>query len=185
MHHPGRGPGIAVAATLIGALTVLACSSGPTASTPGTPGARTPGPTVVGLDQLSLEPALETADPGPVGTPGELPPIGPPEGVPPPPPEVTVEYSGPADDLAGFVAAYREAFMVPELSDEAIGTAGARLCTYLQRQATPDGSVDRDRAVTEAEINEPGYPREAWLQAFEIATSHYCGEFSLAPGTEG
>ena len=185
MHHRSPRRGSALLATLVGALTFAACSSGPTASTPGTDGAGTPGPTIVGLDQLSLRPAVETAEPDLEEAPLGTPPGGPPEGVAPPPPEVAVEYAGPADDLPGFVAAYREAFMVPELTDEAIGTAGARLCTYLGRHATPNGSVDLGRAVTEADINEPGYPREVWQEAFRIATAHYCDEFSFAPGTEG
>lgn len=177
----------------LAAVVLVACSGGlaPSPSAAG-PSAGTAAPTVPPLDQLSLTPALVTAEPDVAGPPLETPPAGPPEGIPPPPegappppPEVTVEYTGPADDLAGFVAAYRQTFAITELSDEVIATAGARLCTYLQRQATPNGSVDLGRAMTEADINEPGYPREVWQLAFELATAHYCGEFSFAPGTEG
>lgn len=197
MRHRGPRGGIFMAGTLAGAMAIVGCGTGlgPT-SIPGTPGAATPGtgtgsaaPTLVPLDQLSLTPAIETPDPALVRTPDQTPPpappAGPPEGVPPPPPEVTLDYTGPADDLAGFIAAYRQAFGIPEAPDEAIAGAGARLCTYLQRQATANGSVDLGRVITEADINEPGYPREVWQQAFEIATAHYCGEFSFAPGTEG
>lgn len=186
MQSSGPARRIAASWVLMTALVVVACSMGPAAtSISGTPGASPPAPTVPGLDQLSLPPAEATAEPAAISSPVGSPPAGPPEGVPPPPPEVTLEYTGPADDLAGFVAAYRAAFEITDASDEAIGGAGARLCTYLQRQATPNGSVDLSRVVTEADINEPGYPREVWEHAFQIAMSHYCGGFSFAPGTEG
>lgn len=183
----GRRRGRGAWAMAVGVLAVAACGAGQT--TP--PGSAPPesAPPVVGLDQLSFRPVLATADAGlpeaPPQTPPPAPPVGPPEGVPPPPPELTLDYAGPPDDLGGFVAAYRAAFGLTEGPDEAVESAGSRLCAYLQRQATPNGSVDLERAVTEADINEPGYPREVWQQAFEIATAHFCGEFSFAPGTEG
>lgn len=127
---------------------------------------------------MSLNPAVETSTPEPVGTPGELPPVGPPSGVPPPP-DVSTSYSGVADDLAAFIAAYRAAFEVAALSDQQVADAGARLCAYLQGQADDSGVVDAERALADAEINEPGYPREVWVLAFEIASTSYCGAFTF------
>jgi hypothetical protein len=147
-------------------------------------------PTVLRVDQLSLPPAADTPPPVPVADAGEIPLDGPPEGIPPPPadgvappppPEVIVEYDGEPLDLAGFIAEYRDEFGPLDVSDADIATAGARLCTYLQRHAAPDGSVDIERAMTEADINEPGYQRLSWLVAFRVAVTHYCGGFSYSP----
>jgi hypothetical protein len=131
------------------------------------------------VPSVSLVPAVETSTPGPVETPGEVPLVGPPSGVPLPPPGVTPDYQQAADDLAAFVDAYRQAFQVPELPEEAIAAAGARVCTYLQRHADTSGRVDIAGALTEAEINQPGFPREVWLTAFEAAIANYCREFSF------
>lgn len=173
MHRMRPSRLLAVPTAWVVALVVVACQAGSPA---------TPAPTAIVLPSLSLLPASETSTPEPAATPGEVPPIGPPSNVPPPP-EVAVEYAGPPDDLTAFVTAYRSAFQVPELSDQQIADAGARLCTYLQRHATPNGAVDVDRALAEAEIHEPGYPRDAWQRAFQLASADYCGEFSFA--TEG
>ena len=169
--RPSR-PVLAGIAALI-AVSVIACDAGTRSS---------PGATSIALPSVSLNPATETSTPEPAGTPGDAPPVGPPSNVPSPP-GLTVDYSGPPDDLPAFVAAYRSAFQVPELTEEQIAGAGARLCTYLQRHATANGSVDLARALIEAEINEPGYPREVWELAFELANASYCTEFSVP--TEG
>ena len=134
---------------------------------------------------VSLIPAAETSTPAPVETPGELPPVGPPSGVPLPPPGVTPDYQQAADDLAAFVAAYRQAFQVPELPEEAIAAAGARVCGYLQRHADASGLVTIANALTEAEINQPGFPREVWLAAFEAAKASYCREFTFDSEGQG
>lgn len=89
----------------------------------------------------------------------------------PPPPEP--DYVLGADDMAAFVDAYRAAYPDVELDDATIEAAGAQLCTYLMRQ------VDAEDALTEADHNEPGRAREDWMDAFELATAHYCGEFAV------
>ncbi len=175
-------------AALLAVAVAVACDAGvrPSATSPEGPSAA---PTVLPVDQLSLPPAAETPAPAPVADPGELPLEGPPDGIPPPPvdgsapppPEVTVEYAGAPRDLAGFIAEYRDEFGPIDASDDVIATAGARLCTYLQRHATTDGSVDIERAMNEADINEPGYLRLTWLVAFRVAVTHYCGGFSYSP----
>ena len=154
---------------MVVALAAAACDTGRINS---------PAPTSISVPSVSLIPATETSTPQPFGTAGEVPPIGPPSGVPPPP-EAIAAYSEPADDLPAFVAAYRTAFQVPELSDQQIADAGARLCTYLQGQADDSGIVDAGRALADAEINEPGYPREVWLVGFELASTNYCREFTF------
>jgi hypothetical protein len=151
------------------AMTVMACATTSSSSL---------APTAIMVPTMSLIPAVETSTPEPAGTPGELPPVGPPSGVPPPP-DVSTGYSGPADDLVAFVAAYRAAFQVTELSDQQIQEAGARLCAYLQGQADDNGVVDAERALADAEINEPGYPRDEWVLAFGIASTSYCGAFTF------
>lgn len=151
------------------ALTIAACATGSPSS---------PAPTGLTLPSMSLNPAVETSTPEPVGTPGELPPVGPPSGVPPPP-DASTSYSGSPDDLTAFVSAYRAAFQVTELTDQQIADAGARLCSYLQGQADESGVVDAQRALADAEINEPGYPRDVWVMAFDIASASYCGAFTF------
>ena len=138
----------------------------------------TAGPSVPSVVELSLPPAAQIAPPPSVGPPAELPPFAPPCGPPPPPPAVIVDYTNEARDLAGFVAAYRETFGVPNLDAAPIDEAGARLCTYLQRHADANGVVVTERAVTEADINEPGYPRDVWVQAYALASAFYCPEFT-------
>lgn len=119
-----------------------------------------------------------------VETPGAPPPVGPPSSVPPPP-DAPVGYSGSPEDLAAFIGGYRSAFQIPELTDQQIADAGARLCSYLQGQAGPDGVVDAARALADAEMHEPGYPREAWVAAFQVASETYCPAFSFDVEGEG
>lgn len=160
------------------ALVVSACQAGSTSV-----------PTPTTIPSVSLVPARETSTPEPVGIPVDLPPVPPPSGVAPPSsvpaPGAATDYVGDPDDLAAFVAAYRSAFDVPELTDQQIADAGARLGAYLQRQADATGAVDVRRALIEAEINEPGYPREVWILAFELASADYCDELSFDPDVEG
>jgi hypothetical protein len=149
------------------ALLVAACASAPP----------TPSASFTGVDAQSLPPAREHVAPPSAELPPDLPAFipPPPSGAPPPP--VTVEYSGAAADLAGFVAAYREAFAVPDLDEGAIARAGASLCTYLERNTDPSGVVHLDRALADADLFEPGYPRDAWVTGFGIATRFYCSDF--------
>ena len=169
MHESRASRSAVVSIAAVVALTIAACGTGPGSS---------PAQTAITVPSMSLIPAAETSTPEPFGTPGELPPIAPPSGVPPPP-DVTTGYSGPADDLPGFIAAYRAAFQVPELTDQQVADAGARLCAYLQGQADASGVVDAERALADAEVNEPGYPRDVWVLAFEIASASYCGAFTF------
>lgn len=162
-----------IALMAIVAVVAAACTGG--ASGPGGD------PTARPVDQLSLPPAQVTTAPAPVESPGAPPSVGTPEGTAPAPPEVTIDYTGPADDLPGFIAAYRETFGA-ELSDERIGAAGARLCSYLQRHAGPDGTVPIGTAIGEADLNEPGYPRDVWVAAYELVTTFYCTELAVVGG---
>jgi hypothetical protein len=177
VHQPrlSRGPSrlLGGPALALVALVAVAC---------GTATSSAPTSTAIAIPSLSLIPATETSTPEPAATLGEVPQIGPPSGPPssvPPPPEGIAGYSDTADDLSTFVAAYRTAFQVPELSDQQIAEAGARLCSYLKGQADAAGIVDAGRALTDAEINEPGYPREVWQAAFELASTSYCSEFTF------
>jgi hypothetical protein len=151
-------------------LVVAACGSAP-----GTPGASFPG-----AAELSLPPARENVAPPSADLPPDLPEFipPPPSGAPPPPP-MPIDYSTAAADLAGFVAAYREAFAVPDVEEGVVAKAGARLCTYLERNADPSGVVHLDRALADADLFEPGYPRDAWLAGFEIANRYYCTAFAV------
>jgi hypothetical protein len=161
-------PSLAIAGMT--ALLVAACASAPAA---------TPSASFTGGAELSLPPAREHVAPPSAELPPDLPAFipPPPSGAPPPP--MTVDYSGVAADLAGFVAAYREAFAVPDLDEGAIAEAGARLCSYLERSADPSGVVHLDLALADADLFEPGYPRDAWLAGFEIADRFYCPDFVL------
>lgn len=160
---------MAVAAVL--AVLALGCDATPTGTTVPT------FPTAAGP---SLPPARETVAPPSDEQPPVLPPsIPPPPSGPPPPPPLAIDYVQPASDLEGFVVAYRAAFGVPELDADVVAQAGARLCTYLQRHTDAAGVVDVDAAVTEADINEPGYPRAAWIGGFGVANDFYCDEFVI------
>jgi hypothetical protein len=150
---------------------IAACSVG--GSVP-TPSAQTP----VDVTLISFVPA--SAAPAPA-VPASLaaqasvaPPVGEPSVAP-----VSVDYTLGADDLPAFAAAYRAAFAGVEIDDAAVDVAGARLCTYLMREAGPGGSVALSDALAEAEVNEPGYAPEDWIAAFEVATAHYCGEYTV------
>lgn len=165
--RPRQSPGVSFGLL---ALVAAACGGGALA---------TPEGSAIVVPSVSFVPAQETSTPEPVEAPDELPPIAPPSNVPPPPSLPGPDYAGSPDDLAAFASAYREALQVPDLADEEITAAGARLCSYLQRHAGADGVVDVERALTEAEINEPGYPREAWLVAFELASTFFCSELSF------
>lgn len=151
------------------ALLVVACGSGTGSTT---------GPTPVNVAEMSLPPADEAITPAPVATSETLPSEGPPTGVPEPP-EVSVDYTLGADDPAGFRQAYRSAFEGIDLDDAAVDAAGARLCSYLMRRADAAGTVALEDVLMEANLNEPGFSREAWVAAFEVATAHYCGEFEV------
>ncbi len=59
------------------------------------------------------------------------------------------------------------------------------MCTYLQHQADASGVVDAYRALTEAEIEQPGYPRGVWAAAFELAATHFCTDLSFDPEGQG
>jgi hypothetical protein len=88
------------------------------------------------------------------------------------------EYDLGADDLAAFAAEYREVFPGSADFDEAqFDAVGSHLCTYLMRHADAAGVVDVESALIEADMNEPGYTRDDWLSALEVANTHYCGEF--------
>jgi hypothetical protein len=173
MSRPGPSRLAFACAAAVIAATLVACDTGSRSS---------PAATSIAVPSVSLLPAVDLSTPEPAGTPGAVPQIGPPSGPPssvPPPPEGIAGYSDTADDLSAFVAAYRTAFQVPELSDQQIAEAGARLCTYLRGQADATGIVDAGRALADAEINEPGYPRAVWQAAFELASTSYCSEFTF------
>lgn len=138
---------------------------------------------IVGLLLLSGCPArtpTEVLSPPASGNPAPVPsidlPTGPPGGTSLP--SVLPPYRGRADDLQGFTQAFRAA-----LGDARLGEAdavGRELCTYLVHHADDSGVVAVDQAVNEAEIHQPGYARETWLRAFQLASEHYCPEFDLA-----
>lgn len=159
----------ALAAASFLLITVLACS----------PAAETQAPTVVALPDVSLAPADDTAAPDAMPILPELPSVPPPPSGVPVPPDPDVDYTFDADDLEAFLAAYQEAFPEAGVDRGMIASAGASLCTYLMRHADGDGVVSLDDAMVEADLNEPGYSREAWLLAFEIATASYCGQFTI------
>lgn len=160
-------------ASLIGPLLLLVGCATQT----GSPSA-TAEPTPVLVAEISLPPASEAPPPEEIPDPAGIPSVPPPSGDPEAP-EIEVEYDLSADDSDAFADAYRTAFESLDLTDEEINIAGARLCTYLMRHADADGAVALEDAITEADLNQPGFARETWELAFEIATSHYCGEFSL------
>ena len=174
--RPGRPNATPLIVVLAAVAVVAAACAGGTSGPGGNP-------TVPGVDQLSLPPAQVTTEPVPVESPGAPPSVGTPEGTAPAPPEVTVDYTGPADDLAGFIAAYRETFGA-DIPDDEIGAAGARLCTYLQRHAGADGTVPIGTAIGEADLNEPGYPRDVWVAAYELVTTYYCTELIVVGGDQ-
>lgn len=98
------------------------------------------------------------------------------------PPPLRPAYGDRADDLEGFAQAYRSALLDAGLGNAA--AAGRDLCTYLMRHADEEGVVSLGDAVTEADIHQPGYPRETWVRGFELATEHYCPEFTLVSEDE-
>jgi hypothetical protein len=168
-----RRSNLAAAAAVLLTIVMAACAG------PGGADLPTALPTPVVLDQVSLPPASDEVPP-----PSQIPDVGDIPSVPPPSgdaetPAVEVGYDLGADDADAFAAAYRSAFGTLELTDEQVDTAGARLCTYLMRNADADGFVELDAAIAEADVNQPGFGPETWETAFGIATDHYCGEYSL------
>jgi len=135
--------------------------------------------TVPPIAGMSLQPAAEAPTPQPVDSAEPLPSIVVPTGTPEASTAGNVpEYNAGADDLTAFAATYRVAFPGLEFGDEDLDAIGARLCTYLSRHADASGVVDAAAALTEADLSEPGYARNDWVIAFELAMEHYCGEFS-------
>lgn len=133
-------------------------------------------PAVVDIGDVSLTPAAEGATPDLIESVAPLPSAEPPTGEPTEASGISIDYTLGADDLAGFVDAYRTAFPSAD-GDEGTIAAGARLCTYLMRHAGPDGAVDLEDALAEANLHEPGFPRDDWIVAFQAASRYYCGEF--------
>lgn len=163
---PRRTLGLLAAAGLAAACSVG--GSGPAAS----------GQSPVDITLISLVPATAVPAPDVLASVAAQPSVAPPLGQPSEA-AVTVEYAHGADDFPAFAAAYRAAFAGFEIDDATVEMAGARLCTYLMRQATDGGSVALVDALAEAEVNEPGYAHEAWIAAFGAATAHYCGEYTV------
>lgn len=139
-------------------------------------------PTVEDLADVSFNPPAVSADPAAppdMGSGPVAPSIAPPSGDPGAPPSPPSDYQNEPDDFAGFAAAYRAAFPGVELTDQQVRAAGASLCTYLMRHADANGTVALEGALTEADLNQPGFARSDWLTALEIANEHYCGSFSV------
>lgn len=167
--HPSRRRPTIIGLVLLLSLLASACGAATTS---------TAAPTPINVNEMSMNPAEETRTPEPVESLEELPSAAPPSGDPEVE-EVTVDYTLGADDAEAFAAAYRSTFEGADLDDQTVDTAGARLCTYLMRHADDDGAVAMEDAMLEADLNEPGYAREAWIAAFDVATAHYCGEFEV------
>jgi hypothetical protein len=142
-------------------------------------GEATPPATAPLLAEISLPPAEEEATPEAIASTEPLPSVRPPDEPPSIPPLPPPDYTRGADDMAAFVEAYRDAYSYVELDDATIEAAGARLCTYLMNHADAEGTVAPEDVLAEADLSEPGYAPEDWMQAFELATDHYCGEFSV------
>lgn len=163
---PRKAVGLVAAVALAAACNVGGSGPAPSGQTPVdiklisfVPSTAVPAPMV--LASIAAQPSVAR----PVGEPSVAP--------------VTVDYTLGADDFPAFAAAYRAAFAGFEIDDAAVDVAGARLCTYLMRQAGAGGSVALDDALAEAEVNEPGYAPEDWILAFGVATEHYCGEYTV------
>lgn len=134
---------------------------------------------VPALDEVSLPPAEESNTPAAATTPEPLPSADVPSGEPSAATLPNGDYTAAADDLDAFVAAYRAAYPDDKLTDEALDNAGSRYCGYLARHASSNGVVDPNGALTEADLNEPGYSRESWMAVLEMAATDYCGQFSV------
>lgn len=159
------------AAALLGLISLLGSACGAATMS-------TAVPTPININDFSMPPAQGTTTPEPVGSLAPIPSVAPPSGDPVVG-GVAPEYTLAADDPEAFATAYRSIFEGADLDDHAVATAGARLCTYLMRQADEDGTVRLEDAVTEADLSEPGYARDAWVAAFGAATTHYCSEFEV------
>ena len=170
LHHRSSHKAVSLVAAVA---LVAACSAGGTGAAPS-------GETPVDVSLISLVPASAAPAPEVLASVGAQPSVAKPVGEPSVA-AVTVDYTLGADDLPAFAAAYRAAFAGVEIDDAAVDVAGARLCTYLMRQAGTGGSVALDDALAEAEVNEPGYAPEDWITAFGVATAHYCGEYTVEP----
>jgi hypothetical protein len=162
-----------VALVALLAFIAVACS--------GVPGA-SPAASGVAVPSFSLLPAAETSTPAPFETPAAPPDVGLPDSLPPPIPSDAAQA---AEELSSFVAAFGEGLQEPDLADPRIAAAGARLCAYLQQHADPSGIVDAVRALAAAEVDLPGYPRELWTDAFELASSHVCTNLTFEAEGQG
>jgi hypothetical protein len=155
-------------------MLLVACGD----SQPATPEASQSSSGELPIPSISLIPAEETSTPEVVPSIESVPNVGLPEGSPSDAPEPPSEYVVGADDIDAFVAAYRDAFGT-SLSDAELDLVGSHLCTYLIRHADQQGNVTLADALTEADINEPGFARSDWLISFEIANAYYCSEFTV------
>lgn len=139
--------------------------------------AESPSPPII--TEMSLPPATQAAAPEPVPSLQAMPSVVLPPTAPADSPSVAApDYDRPAADLVGFIAGYRAAYPGLTWSDAEIEGAGARLCTYLARNADLNGVVDPETVIADADLSEPGYARSDWAVAFDLALTYYCTEFS-------
>lgn len=177
-HHLTTARRAVVLATGLVALIIGGCASGVAVADPS---AAEASPIIA---EMSLMPASDAVTPEAIPSAEALPSTTLPSGDPSVPAVAPPEYDLGADDLAAFVDAYAAAFPEANLTADEIDLAGSRLCTYLMRHADADDWVDAANALSEADVSEPGYARETWVAAFELALANYCGEFSADFETE-